>query len=59
VVFLYLYLGATVDYWGCTWIMIGVVAAMRVHLSDLAAAQAPAPAWRSNAGPAVTGAVAA
>ncbi len=39
VVFLYIYLGCTVDYWGCTWILIGVVSAMRVHLSDLTAAQ--------------------
>ena len=35
VVCLYLYIGMTVHFWGCVWIMMGVFAALREHLSDL------------------------
>ena len=34
IVFLYIYLGLTVDFWGCTWIFMGVFAAMRVHMGQ-------------------------
>jgi hypothetical protein len=34
ILFLYIYLGLTVDFWGCTWILMGVFAALRVHVSE-------------------------
>jgi len=35
IVFLYLYVGFTVHFWGCTWILIGIFAALRVNLGEL------------------------
>ncbi len=32
IIFLYIYLGFTVHFWGCAWLMIGVIAALRVNL---------------------------
>jgi len=37
IVFLYIYLGFTVHFWGTCWILIGVFSAMRAHLGDLSA----------------------
>ena len=35
IIFLYIYLGLTVDFWGCTWILMGVFAALRVQASEV------------------------
>ncbi len=35
IVFLYLYIGVTVHFWGTHWILIGVFTAMRVHLGEI------------------------
>jgi hypothetical protein len=34
IIFLYIYLGLTVDFWGCTWILMGFFAALRVHVAE-------------------------
>ena len=39
IIFLYIYLGLTVDFWGCTWIFMGIFAALRLHLSERIATQ--------------------
>lgn len=39
IVFLYIYLGFTVHFWGCTWILLGLFAGLRAHLGALAASQ--------------------
>jgi hypothetical protein len=38
IIFLYIYLGLTVDFWGCTWILMGFFAALRVHVAEAAGA---------------------
>lgn len=36
IIFLYMYLGFTVHFWGCAWLMIGFVVALRVNVGVLA-----------------------
>ena len=44
IIFLYAYLGFTVHFWGCTWILMGVFAGLRANLGALAADQ-PLDEW--------------
>ncbi len=39
IVFLYVFIGFTVHFWGCTWVLIGIFAAMRVHLGEISVSQ--------------------
>jgi len=39
IVFLYIFIGFTVHFWGCAWILIGIFAAMRVHLGEISRSQ--------------------
>lgn len=40
IVFLYVYLGFTVHFWGSAWILMGLFAGLRAHLGELAVRQA-------------------
>jgi Na+/glutamate symporter len=46
VLFLTIYLGFTVHYWGAGWILVAILAACRAHLSQLCGATAIPPASR-------------
>ncbi len=35
IIFLYFFIGMTVHFWGTVWILLGTVAAMRMHLGDM------------------------
>ncbi len=37
IIFLYFFIGATVHFWGTAWMLMGVFAAMRVHLGEMSA----------------------
>lgn len=42
IAFMYVFIGFTVHFWGCTWILMGLFAGMRAQLGSFAAAPLPA-----------------